>query len=91
MFKLTCVAALVAAVSSASVFASSSLSVDQNSVVSPTGAIVAESLNNKDQQYTEGAYEVKPGVWSVTGLGMDNINVIEGEKGIIVIDGGISP
>ena len=90
MYKLTCVAALVAAVTSASVFASSSLSVDANNVVSPTGAIVAESLNNKDQQYTEAVYEVMPGVWSVTGLGMDNINVIEGETGLIVIDGGIS-
>lgn len=90
MYKLTCVAALVAAVTSASVFASTSLSVDAQNVVSPTGAILAESLNNKDQQYTEAVYEVVPGVWSVTGLGMDNINVIEGETGLIVIDGGIT-
>ena len=72
------------------VMAETSLSVDERSVVSPTGANLAESLNNKDQQYTDGAYEVMPGVWSVTGLGMDNVNVIETENGIVVFDGGLT-
>ncbi len=67
-----------------------SLSVDQNSVVSPTGGIVAESLQNKDAQYTEGAYEVVPGVWSITGLGMDNVSVVETDNGIVVFDGGFN-
>ena len=67
-----------------------SLSVDTKSVVSPTGAVLAESLNDKDQQYTEGVYEVVPGVWSLTGLGMDNINVVETENGIVVFDGGLN-
>ena len=91
MFKLTKIAAVaMMAVAPVVMANTSSLSIDQNSVVSPTGAIVAESLNNKDQQYTKGAYEVVPGVWSVTGLGMDNINVVETENGIVVFDGGFN-
>ncbi|KEQ17924.1 alkyl sulfatase dimerization domain-containing protein [Endozoicomonas numazuensis] len=91
MFQLTRIAAI--AMISVVPFAmanTSSLSVDQNSVVNPKGAVMAESLNNKDQQYTDGAYEVAPGVWSVTGLGMDNVNVIETENGIVVFDGGMT-
>jgi alkyl sulfatase BDS1-like metallo-beta-lactamase superfamily hydrolase len=90
MIKLTKIAALVIAVTSTSVFANTSLSVDEHSVISPTGAVLAETLNAKDAQYTDGAYEVMPGVWSLTGLGMDNVNVIETENGIVVFDGGLS-
>ncbi|MGI9275059.1 MAG: alkyl sulfatase dimerization domain-containing protein [Endozoicomonas sp.] len=90
MMKKTKLAAVIAAFVSPVLLAATSLSVDEASVVSATGGIVAESLNNKDQQYTDGAYQVKPGVWSLTGLGMDNVNVIEGDTGLIVIDGGIS-
>ncbi|USD68023.1 alkyl sulfatase dimerization domain-containing protein [Vibrio sp. SCSIO 43136] len=90
MSKMTKLAILVSAALSTSVIANTSLSIDEKSVVSPTGAILAESLNNKDAQYTDGAYEVTPGVWSVTGLGMDNVNVVETENGIVVFDGGLS-
>ena len=91
MFKLTRIAAVaMMAVAPVVMASTSSLSVDQKNVISPTGAIVAESLNNKDQQYTDGAYEVAPGVWSVTGLGMDNVNVIETANGIVVFDGGMT-
>ncbi|WP_434763776.1 alkyl sulfatase dimerization domain-containing protein [Vibrio fortis] len=90
MSKLSKLAVVMSALLSTSVMASTSLSVSDNSVVSPTGAVVAESLNAKDGQYTDGAYEVAPGVWSLTGMGMDNVNVVETENGIVVFDGGLS-
>ncbi|MGR5092759.1 alkyl sulfatase dimerization domain-containing protein [Vibrio maritimus] len=90
MLKISKIAAIVAVLSASSVFANTSLSVDEQSVNSVTGGILAESLNNKDAQYTDGAHEVMPGVWSVTGLGMDNVNVIETENGIVVFDGGLN-
>ncbi len=90
MFKFTSIAAVLLSFSLPIAAMNTSLSVDDNNVVSATGAVVAESLNNKDQQYTDGAYEVKPGVWSITGLGMDNVNVIETENGIVVFDGGMN-
>ncbi len=60
-------------------------------IVGPTDNIVEESLNAKDQQYVKEVYNVKPGVYSLTGFGMDNINVIETKTGLIVIDGGMTP
>ena len=88
MTKLKTLTLVIATICATSLYAQTTLSTDKHSVVSNTGAIVAESLNNKDQQYTDGVYQVKPGIWSVTGLGMDNMNIIEGKTGLIVIDGG---
>ncbi len=60
-------------------------------IVGHKGNILEESLNNKDKQYEKKVYNVAPGVYSITGFGMDNINVIESDNGIIVIDGGMTP
>lgn len=90
MSKISKLAVMISAVLSTSVMANTSLSIGDKSVISPTGAIVEESLNNKDSQYTDGAYQVMPGVWSLTGMGMDNVNVVETENGIVVFDGGLS-
>ncbi|WP_295894474.1 alkyl sulfatase dimerization domain-containing protein [uncultured Vibrio sp.] len=90
MPKLTKIAAIIAVLASSSLLANTSIALDERSVVSNTGAVIAESLNNKDAQYTDGAYEVMPGVWSLTGLGMDNVNVVETKSGIVVFDGGLS-
>lgn len=90
MLKISKLAVVMSVVLSGSAIANTSLAVDEKSVVSVSGAIIAESLNNKDTQYTDGAYEVMPGVWSLTGMGMDNVNVIETENGIVVFDGGLN-
>ncbi|BEU01541.1 alkyl sulfatase [Agarivorans sp. OAG1] len=90
MPKFSKVAAFVAVFATSSVFANSSLVVEEKSVISASGAVIAESLNNKDAQYTDGAYQVAPGVWSLTGMGMDNVNVIETANGIVVFDGGLN-
>lgn len=90
MSKISKLAVMISAVLSTSVMANTSLSIGDKNVISPTGAIVEESLNNKDSQYTDGAYQVMPGVWSLTGMGMDNVNVVETENGIVVFDGGLS-
>ncbi len=62
-----------------------------NAIVGHKGNILESSLNKKDSQYIEKVYNVMPGVYSLTGFGIDNINVIEGKTGIIVIDGGMTP
>ncbi len=91
MFKKTPLAAALLALSLpvAAQF-NTSLATDEKSVISVSNAVVAETLNAKDAQYTDGAYEVMPGVWSITGLGMDNVNVVETENVIVVFDDGLN-
>ncbi|MGL6258770.1 alkyl sulfatase dimerization domain-containing protein [Vibrio sp. WXL103] len=91
MLKLSTIAVAVLSVSlPVAASFNTSLSVDEKTVISETGAVIAESLNAKDAQYSDGAYEVAPGVWSVTGLGMDNVSVVETDNGIVVFDGGLT-